>query len=105
MPRTKNTDPNYVTASQAAEIANVSQSTPRAWLRKGLISGFRVGSGPYLYRRSDVLAMRVTYPRDDVDERIRELVEGAPEFTPAQIDKIRLLLHATPDRGGDNDAP
>jgi hypothetical protein len=45
--------------------------------------------------------MVVEYPRDDVDDRIRELVAGAPEFTPGQLNRIRLLLHATPGRGGD----
>ena len=28
------------------------------------------------------------------DERIREIVAAAPEFTPEQVNKIRLLLHA-----------
>jgi predicted GIY-YIG superfamily endonuclease len=31
-----------------------------------------------------------------VDARIRELVDGAPEFSAEQVNKIRLLLHATP---------
>jgi hypothetical protein len=44
-------------------------------------------------------------PPVNVDERIRELIDGAPEFSAEQVNRIRLLLHATPDRGGDNDAP
>jgi excisionase family DNA binding protein len=103
MPRTRNTDPAYGTASQAAKLANVSVSTPRAWLRRGLISGIRVGEGAYLYNLADVAAMRVEYPRADADDAIRELVEGAPAFSAAQINKLRILLHATPNRGGDND--
>lgn len=37
-----------------------------------------------------------TYPRHDVDERIRTLVDNAPEFSDKQISQIRLLLHSAP---------
>jgi hypothetical protein len=87
-------------AKRAAEIAEVAESTVRGWLKQGLIRGERVG-GRYRYNLDDVAAMRVPYPRTGVDERIRELIEGAPEFTAEQISRIRLLLHATPDRAGE----
>jgi hypothetical protein len=95
---------NLATAKKACEVADVAPSTLRNWVRQGLIHAVRVGNGPYRYDLDEVAAMRVEYPRDDVDERIRELVEGAPEFTTEQVNKIRLLLHATPGRGGDSDA-
>ena len=94
---------NLGSAKQAAAIAGVSPSTVRTWLQQGLIGGVRVGRN-FRYDLDSVAAMRVEYPRADVDDRIRELVEGAPEFTAAQLNKIRLLLHATPGSGGDSDA-
>jgi hypothetical protein len=94
---------NLGSARQAAAIADVSISTPRVWLQKGLIGGVRVGRN-YRYDLDDVAAMVVEYPRADVDERIAELVEGAPEFSAEQVNKIRLLLHATAGSGGDSDA-
>ena len=39
--------------------------------------------------------MIVEYPRADVDDRIRELIEGAPEFSTKQINQIRLLLQTS----------
>jgi hypothetical protein len=87
---------HHITAKQACEIADVAPSTLRNWLRQGLISAVRVGNGAYRYDPAEITAMIVTYPRDDVDERIRELVEGAPEFTPQQVNRIRLLLHSAP---------
>ena len=87
---------NLGTAKQACAAAGVSApSTVRAWVRQGLIHAERTGNGPYRYDLDECAAMRVEYPRDDVDERIRELVEGAPEFSAEQINKIRLLLHVT----------
>ena len=86
---------NLGSAKQAAAIAGVSPSTVRTWLQQGLIGGVRVGRN-FRYDLDDVAAMVVTYPRDDVDDRIRELVEAAPEFSAAQVNKIRLFLHATP---------
>ena len=84
------------TAKQACEEAGgVAPSTVRKWLLNGLISGVRVGRR-FKYDLDSVAAMRVEYPRDDVDQRIRELVESAPEFTPQQVNRIRLLLHAVP---------
>jgi hypothetical protein len=83
------------TAKQACEVAGVkTPATVRSWVRQGLIHAVRVGNGPFLYDLDEVAAMRVEYPRDNVDERIRELVEGAPEFSAKQINRIRLLLHA-----------
>jgi hypothetical protein len=106
MPSTRKPDPGWGTAKQACEVAGVgSASTLRNWKRKGLISAIRVGGGAYLYNLAEVKAMVVAYPRD-VDERISELVQDAPDFTAEQIGKIRLLLHAAPDQGGgDSDAP
>jgi hypothetical protein len=88
---------NLGTAKQALAAAGIKDpATLRAWVRRGLIHAIRVGNGPYRYDLDEVAAMVVTYPRDDVDERIRELVENAPEFSAEQVNKIRLLLHATP---------
>jgi DNA-binding transcriptional MerR regulator len=92
---------NLGSAKQAAAIHGVTQATVRNWLRQGLISAVRVGGGAFQYDLDSVAALRIEYPRDNVDERIRELVEGAPEFSAAQINKIRLLLHAG---GGAHDA-
>ena len=93
------------TSKQACAAARgVAPSTLRAWVRRGLIHAERTGDGPYRYDLDEVAAMVVEYPRDNVDERIRELVEGAPEFSVEQLNKIRLLLHATPGPGGDSDA-
>ncbi len=89
-------DKNLGTRRQAAELASVDEGTIYSWLRKGLIRGVRVGQGRIRYDLDSVAAMIIEYPRDDVDQRIRELVEAAPEFTPAQVNRIRLLLHATP---------
>jgi excisionase family DNA binding protein len=83
-------------AKQAAAIAGVTNSTVLSWARKGLIGSVRVGNGRYRYDLDDVAAMVVEYPRDDVDDRIAELVANAPEFSAAQVNKLRLLLHATP---------
>jgi hypothetical protein len=93
-----------ITAKQACEIADVAPSTLRNWLRQGLISAVRVGNGAYRYDPAEITALIVEYPRADVDARIRELVEGAPEFSAEQLNRIRLLLHAAPGRGGDSDA-
>lgn len=92
MPETR----NLGTAKQAAALAGVTPSTVRNWLRQGLIHAVRVGSGPFQYDLDSVAAMRVEYPRGDVDARIRELVNAAPAPTTKQINEIRLLLHATP---------
>ena len=89
---------NLGTAKQACAAAEVVPSTLRNWVRGGLIHAERVGNGPYRYDLDEVAAMRVTYPRDDVDERIPELVESAPEFSTKQINQIRVLLHATAQR-------
>ena len=88
---------NLGTAKQACEVAGVTPSTLRNWLRQRLISAVRVGNGPFQYDLDEVAAMRIEYPRADVDEQIRELVDGAPEFTPRQVNRIRLLLHAAPE--------
>jgi predicted site-specific integrase-resolvase len=92
---------NLGTAKQACEVGRgVAYSTLRNWLRRGLIHAVRVGNGPYQYDLDDVATMIVTYPRADVDARIRELVDAAPEPTAKQINEIRLLLHSTtPDDG------
>jgi hypothetical protein len=89
-------DRNLGTAKQACAVAGVTPATLRNWLRQGLISAVRVGNGPYRYDLDSVAAVCVEYPRADVDERIRELVDTAPELTPQQINRIRLLLHAAP---------
>jgi hypothetical protein len=87
---------NLGTAKQACAVAGIkSPATLRGWVRRGLIHAVRVGNGPYQYDLDEAAAMRVEYPRDDVDERIRELVANAPEFSAEQVNKIRLLLHAT----------
>jgi hypothetical protein len=83
-------------AKQASAVAGVTPSTLRSWLRNGLISAVRAGNGRYQYDLDSVAAMVVEYPRDSADEAIRDLVDGAPEFTVAQVNRIRLLLHATP---------
>jgi hypothetical protein len=93
------------TAKQACSAAGVTAATLRNWNRRGLIRAVRVGNGPYRYDLDEVAAMVVEYPRDDADDAIRELVAGAPEFSAAQVNKLRLLLHATPERGGDGHAP
>jgi excisionase family DNA binding protein len=87
---------NLGTAKQAAALAGVNKSTPYNWLRQGLISGIRVGRGRIKYDLDSVAALIVEYPRPDVDARIRELVNAAPEPTAKQINEIRLLLHASP---------
>ncbi|HTX95103.1 MAG TPA: helix-turn-helix domain-containing protein [Mycobacterium sp.] len=95
-PESTNATPkNLGTAKDACALAHVNRSTLRGWVRRGLISAVRVGNGPFRYDLDEVAAMVIEYPRDDVDERIRELVDGAPDFTPQQINRIRLLLHAT----------
>jgi excisionase family DNA binding protein len=94
---------NLGTAKQAAAIAGVSPPTVRTWLQKRLIGGVRVGRN-FRYDLDDVAAMVVTYPRADVDERIAELVQNAPEFSAEQVNKIRLVLYATPDRSGGHSA-
>ena len=38
--------------------------------------------------------MRVEYPCATAEQRIRELVDAAPDFTPEQVNRIRLLAHA-----------
>jgi hypothetical protein len=87
---------NLGTAKQARDVAGgVAPSTLRHWVHQGLIHAVRVGNGPYRYDLDEVAAMRVEYPRADVDVRIRELVDNAPEFSAKQINRIRLLLHAT----------
>jgi DNA-binding transcriptional MerR regulator len=86
------------TAKQACAIADVHPATLRSWLRQGLISGERIGNGPFRYDLDQVAAMRIQYPCADLDARIREIVAAAPDFTPQQVNRIRLLLHAAPDR-------
>jgi hypothetical protein len=99
-----------VTAKQACEVVAeatgrpCAPSTLRNWLRQELISAVRVGNGAYRYDPDEIAALVITYPRADVDTRIRELVDNAPEFSTRQLNTIRLLLHATPDRGGEGDA-
>jgi hypothetical protein len=90
-----------ITAKQACEIVAeatgrpCAPSTPRNWLRRNLISAVRVASGAYFYDPDEIKALIVSYPRPDVDARIRELVDAAPEPTAKQINEIRLLLHST----------
>jgi predicted site-specific integrase-resolvase len=87
---------NLGSAKQAAAIAQVSPSTVRNWLQQGLIRGERTGNGRYRYNLDDAASMVITYPRANVDEKIRELVSRAPEFSAKQVNQIRLLLHAVP---------
>jgi excisionase family DNA binding protein len=78
-------------AKEACEIAGCSPGTLRNWLHQKLISAVRVGPrGRFLYDLDDVAAMRVEYGKT-ADDRIRELVDAAPQPTPEQINKIRLL--------------
>jgi hypothetical protein len=99
-----------VTAKQAREIVAkatgrpCAPSTLRNWLQRGLISAVRVGRGAYWYDPDEIAALIVAYPRPDVDAAIRALVDAAPEPTAKQLNEIRLLLHASPDRSGDSDA-
>jgi hypothetical protein len=89
---------NLGSIRQAAGIAEVERSTVRNWVHQGLIYARRVGNGPYQVDLDQIRAMIHEYPRASVDARIRELVEGAPEFSAKQINQIRLLLHAAPAR-------
>jgi excisionase family DNA binding protein len=87
-------------AKQACAVAGVTPPTLRKWLHQGLIRAVRVGNGPYRYDLDSLAAVVVEYPCPDpgVDDRIRELVEAAPELTPRQVNKIRLLLQTAPQR-------
>jgi hypothetical protein len=92
---------NFGTAKQASTVGGgVTPPTLRKWVRAGLVRAVRVGNGPYRYDLDSVAAMVVEYPcpDPDVDERIRELIEAAPELTPRQVNKIRLLLQTAPQR-------
>ena len=79
---------NLGTSRQASELVGVTPATIRNWLRKGRISAVRVGGGHFLFDLDSVAAMVRKYPL-----RIDEQVATAPEFTPEQINRIRLLLH------------
>lgn len=84
------------TAKEAAALIGISPGTLRNWLRQGLIRAVRVGPrGKFLYDLDSVEAMHIEYNRD-IDQWIRELVAAAPDPTPEQINRIRLLLHAGP---------
>jgi hypothetical protein len=84
-------------ATEAAAIAGVVPGTVRNWLKARLIRGERTGGGRFRYNLDDVRAMTVSYPREiDADEHIAQLIAAAPEFTPGQLDKIRLILHTAP---------
>lgn len=85
---------NLGTSKQAQELVGVSSATLRNWLHRGLISGVRVGRGRFMYDLDSVAAMRVEYP---LQPHVDQLAAAAPEFTPEQINQIRLLLHS----GGD----
>ena len=87
---------NLGTAKQACEIAGVTPSTLRSWLHQGLISAVRVGSGPFRYDLDSVAAMAVEYPCPTVDERIRELVDAAPEFTPSRSTRFDSCCTVVP---------
>ena len=92
------TSRNLGTAKEAAALVGVAPATLRNWLRQNLISAVRVGPhGKFLYDLDSVAAMRIEYGAA-AEQRIRELVAAAPEFTPEQVNKIRLLLHSG---GGD----
>jgi excisionase family DNA binding protein len=92
------------TAKQAAAIHGVTPQTVRNWLRQGLISAVRVGGGAYRYDLDSVAALRIEYPCAATDERIRELVAAAPEFTSSQLNRLRLLLAAGVGAPNDGDA-
>jgi hypothetical protein len=87
---------NLGTAKQACAVAGVkSAATLRKWVNQGFIRAERVGNGRYKYDLDDIANMRRVYPRrEEIDERIAELICGAPEFTDEQIAKIRLVLTA-----------
>jgi DNA-binding transcriptional MerR regulator len=93
---------NLGSAAQAAAIAHVTPATIRNWLLAGLIRGERTGSGHYRYDLDDCAAMTISFPRSfssvDLDERIRQLVENAPELSAGQLERIRMLLRATPQQ-------
>ena len=84
----------FGTAEQAAAIHGVSGATVRNWLARGWIRAVRVGGGPYMYDLDSVEAMRIEHPCRDLDARIAELAENAPEFTARQVNQLRLLLRA-----------
>jgi excisionase family DNA binding protein len=82
------------TIKQAAALLEVTSPTVTKYVRRGFIRAIRVGNGPYQVDLDSAEALRVEYPCASVDDRIRELVEAAPELSAKQINEIRLLLHA-----------
>lgn len=92
---------NLGTASAALQAAGIkSPSTLRNYVRRGLIHAVRIGTGPFRYDLDDCRALRVEYPLTNVGQRITELVTAAPEFTPEQINQLRLVLHVGSPKAG-----
>jgi hypothetical protein len=97
---------NLGTAKQACAAAGIKDpATLRRWAHQGLIHAVRIANGPYKYDLDEVAAMRIEYPCADLDTRIRELVDDAPDFTLVQINRIRLLLNSAPGRSSEGGAP
>jgi hypothetical protein len=58
----------------------VEQSAVRTWTKPGLLHAKLTGDGRFFVDLDQTAAMVVEYPRGNVDERIRQLIESTPEF-------------------------
>lgn len=87
---------NLGPSSAARKIAPVSNTTLRAWLDRGWISGVRVGRN-ILYDLDSIAAMMepVGALADSERVAIAESVATSPDPTPEQVAELRSIIHST----------
>jgi hypothetical protein len=84
-------------------IDPVKPATVRDWVDKSFVRAKRKGAPntPLLVNAEDVRAMHMPRPANELPNesiiRIRELVSSAPEFTDTQVERIALVLEASPE--------
>ena len=98
----------YVPIRQALDIIkqmvpglpHPSENIIRNAVKDGTVRAIRVGGPRRTLVHVDDVHGLVTKVDRDINERIRELVSAAPEFSDTQITQIRMLL----GNGGDDHA-
>jgi excisionase family DNA binding protein len=86
------------TVAQASKLAGVSPAIVRRLLREGRITGVRVAGGNFQVDLETVEALVVEYPRRDLDERVRQIIDAAPELSDAQVNRLRLVFESARQR-------
>lgn len=86
---------NYLTVSEAANYANVSERTIWRRIRTGALPARKFGERCTRVRRDDIERLADSLAAEDpVEEYARHLLKSWPPLSAEQRDRIAALLHA-----------